>query len=145
MTTKGVTIPRKEVGMPKQESGNWKPYNVKALESNVSLVFRTGDIGKLNKPTYEFIHLDMGFIAHFNLQGFQCAYADLELFREMLQRSEHSHDPDYNLRWADRCEGDRDFIKWYGEAYCKSKAEGIRRIVAVARNQVEQLTLIERR
>ena len=125
--------------MPKD--GNWKPYNVDYLERNIREVFRTGDIGKLTKGTYEFITLHMGFIAHYDLHGFQCVYADLDLFREMLQRSEYSHDPDYNLEWADRKEGKYEpFIKWYGYAYCHSVAEGIRRIVKAAR-EPEQIRL----
>jgi hypothetical protein len=127
--------------MPKYEEGKWKPYNVDYLERNIRQVFRQGDIRLLTQETYRFITLNMGFIAHYDLQGFQCEYGDLELFREKLQTSEYSEDPDYNLRWADQCEFDRDFVKWYGEAYCKSEAEGIRRIVAVAHNQGEQLSL----
>jgi len=123
------------------KDGNWEPYNVDYLERNIRQVFRTGDIGKLTKGTYQFITLHMGFIAHYDLYGFQCAYADLELFREMLQRSEYSHDPDYNLNMADREETDRDFIKWYGYPYCHSVAEGIRRIVKVAQEQPEQRAL----
>ena len=117
-----------------EKAGNWKPHNVRALEQNVALVFRTGAIGKLNGATYRFIILDMGFIAHYDLRGFQSDYADLEHFRLMLQTSEYGSDPDYNLKWADQYEGDRDFLKWYGPAYCQSVSEGIRRVVAVARN-----------
>ena len=125
--------------MPK--NGNWEPYNVDYLERNIREVFRAGDIGKLTKGTYHFITLHMGFIAHYDLYGFQCAYADLDLFREMLQRSEYSHESDYNLKWADKEETDRDFLKWYGYPYCHSVAEGIRRIVKAAREQFEQRPL----
>lgn len=124
-----------------EKNGEWKPYNVKALEQNVALVFRTGDIHRLNKPTYAFIINHMGFIAHYDLIGFQCAYGDLDEFRERLQTSEYSKRLDYNLDWADRYEGDRDFNKWYGPAYCKSVAEGIRRVIVVARNQLQQPAL----
>ena len=125
--------------MPKD--GNWKPYNVDYLERNIREVFKTGDIHKLTKETYHFITLHMGFIAHYDLQGFQCEYADLDLFRRMLQTSEYSRDPDYNLQWADKQETDRDFLKWYGYPYCRSVAEGIRRIVEAAREQPEQRPL----
>lgn len=116
-----------------QKEGDWKPHNVKALEQNLALVFKAGDIHKLNKPSYTFIIDHMGFIAHYDLSGFQCEYAELDEFRERLQTSEYSKLPDYNLDWANRYEGDRDFNKWYGPAYCKSVAEGIRGIIAVAR------------
>lgn len=115
-----------------QEEGKWKPYNVDNLERNIKLVFKTGDIGKLNKPTYDFITLHMSFIAHYSLGGFQDVYEDLELFREKLLTSEYSEDQNYNLRWADRKESDRDFLRWYGEPYCHSVAEGIRRIIRAA-------------
>ena len=124
-----------------QKQGQWKPYNVKALERNVALVFRTGDIGKLNKPTYNFIIDHMGFIAHYSLIGFQGTYANLDEFRERLQTSEYSELLDYNLNWANNYEADRDFNKWYGAAYCKSVAEGIRHIIAVARNERKQAIL----
>ncbi len=127
--------------MPQQERGNWKPHNVKALGANAALVFRTGDIRRLNKVTYNFIILEMGFIAHYDLAGFKDAYRDLTMFREMLQTSEYSRDPDYNLRQATRYEHDRDFIKWYGERYCRSVAEGIRAIVAATRRQSKQQSL----
>ena len=123
------------------EKGKRPPYNVTALESNVSLVFRAGDIGKLNKPTYDFIILYMGFIAHYGLSGFQDAYSDLERFALSLQTSEYSRDPDYNLNLAERYERDEYFTREYGGAYYRSVAEGIRRIVAVARNRTSALAL----
>lgn len=125
------------------KDGTWSPHNVAFLKRNIQEVFRSGDIGKLSKATYEFIINDMHFIAHYSLLGFQDRYGDLDEFREMLQTSEYSRDPDYNLRWADQYEGDRDFNKWYGPAYCKSVADGIRAIVAVAR--AKQPALLERR
>lgn len=123
-----------------QKAGEWKPHNVKALEQNVALVFKTGDIGKLNKPTYTFIIDHMSFIAHYDLGGFQWEYADLDEFKERLQTSEYSKLLDHNLDWANRYEGDRDFNKWYGPAYCKSVAEGIRGIITIAR-QPQQAAL----
>ena len=124
-----------------QEKGNWKPYNVAHLERNITEVFRSGDIGKLSDTTYQFIILEMHFIAHYDLHGFRCVYADLDNFREMLQTGEHSRDLNYNLKWADQYEGDRQFNQWYGAAYCRSVANGIRRIVAAARNQGMQPAL----
>ena len=127
--------------MPQQERGNWKPHNVKLLGANAALVFRTGDIRKLNGVTYRFIIMQMHFIAHYDLDGFQCAYRDIGLFRRMLQTSEYSEHPDYNLNWATKYEHDPSFIKWYGEPYCRSVAQGIQAIVAAARQQSEQQTL----
>lgn len=124
-----------------QKQGEWKPYNVKFLERNIALVFRAGDIHKLNKYTYTFIINHMGFIAHYDLTGFHCRYANLDEFREKLQTSEYSNRLDYNLNWANKYEADPDFNKWYGAAYCQSVAEGIRHIIAVARNEHKQVGL----
>ncbi|GAI51394.1 unnamed protein product, partial [marine sediment metagenome] len=88
--------------MPKD--GDWKPYNVDYLERNIREVFRTGDIGKLTKATYQFITLHMGFIAHYSLYGFMDRYTDLDELRLNLQTSEYSRDPEYNLQWADKKE-----------------------------------------
>jgi len=126
----------------KQEDGNWKPYQLPPLERSIAAVFRTGDIGRLDKYTYKFIINNMGFIAHYDLYGFRSTYADLDEFRNCLQTSEYSGDPNYNLNWADRYEVDRDFLKWYGPAYCQSVAAGIRCIVAVARTQREQYAML---
>ena len=120
--------------MGKYEAGKWPPYNVKAIEQNIRLVMRTGDIKKLNGKTYHFITQHMGFIAHYDLGGFRDEYRNVEELKHKLQTSEMSLDLDYNLRWADKCEMDHQFVQWYGEAYCRSNAEGIRAIVAVARN-----------
>ena len=128
--------------MSQQESGNWKPYNVKAIVDNVALVMRTGDIHRLNKPAYDFINQQMGFIAHYDLGGFRSVYEDIDEFREKLQTSEHSRDTNYNDLWAIKCENDPQFIEWYGAAYCKSKADAIRGILAVARNQGTQMPLL---
>lgn len=120
-----------------QEKGNWKPYNVKAIVNNVELIFKAQDISKLNKPVYEFISQHMGFIAHYDLYGFQSVYEDLRDFAEKLQSGELSKDRDYNLNWADSIATDSQFREWYGEAYNKSKVEVIRGIVAVARKYQE--------
>jgi hypothetical protein len=119
--------------MPMPEKGKWKPYNVKAIINNVKLVFKNRDITKLNGPTYKFITLHMGFIAHYSLYGFQDSYQDIEKFAKRLQTSEYSDDHGYTLQRADRQGSDRDFDQWYGAAYNKSIAEAIRGIVEIAR------------
>lgn len=124
-----------------QEEGKWKPYNVEYLANNIRQVFKTGDIGKLTKATYEFIILHMSFIAHYDLGGFQSEYSDIALFRRALQTSEYSDDPEANLRWASKKETDRDFLKWYGYPYCHSVSEGIREIIKAAKEQTLQKPL----
>ena len=109
-----------------QEAGKWKPVNDKAIVSNIELVFKTGDISKLNKPTYEFVMNMSGFIAHYNLYGFQEYYTDLRDFsRDLLDAC-----TEYE---ANRDETDRDFVKWYGQDYCSSKARAKRGIADVVR------------
>jgi hypothetical protein len=122
-----------------QEKGNWQPYNVKAIVKNVEQVFKKSDIRYLKEATYKFIINDMGFIAHYDLGGFQSEYADLREFVVKLQTSEYSTQKESNLQEADRIESDPDFEKWYGKLYNKSKAEAIRGIVAVARKYEKEI------
>lgn len=117
---------------------NWAPYNVKALVRNVERVFKTASIEQLNMPTYQFITLHMGFIAHYNLPGFQDYYRDLRDFCQKLQTSEYSTDRDYNVKQSVRYEHRQD----YGEAYNQSIAQAIRGIVAVARQYSDQTEAI---
>lgn len=117
----------------KQETGNWKPYDVKRITNNIELVLKNQDIAKLNKQTYEFITLHMGFIAHFNLQGFQSSYSDLRLLCRKLQTAEYSDDKDYNLKTAERYRIDSDFKKWYGPDYNSSITDIIINIVGLVR------------
>ena len=125
--------------MPKLEAGKWPPYNVEALDQNIARVFFEEDIGKLNKPTYQFIIAHMGFIAHYDLRGFQGEYQDLDHFGPCSRRP-RVRDPNYNLQQAQRFENDRDFDKWYGQVYCHSVADGIRRIVKQARARTVRQT-----
>ena len=119
--------------MPRQEAGNWKPYNTKFITSNITSVFKNRDIHKLSKAAYQFISLHMGFIAHCNLYGFRDSYQDLEDFAKKLQTSEYSEsDHEHNMKWADKREGGS-FDDQGGHAYNVSIAETIRGIVAVAR------------
>lgn len=125
--------------MAKQEKGNWKPVNVKAIVNNVNLVFKSQDIGKLNKPTYEFIINDLGFIAHYNLQGFQSVYRDLRLFAVTLRTSEYSKNLDYNLAEANRQATDDFFKKSYGEAHQTSVAQAMIGIIEVAQKHFSKI------
>ena len=114
-----------------QEAGNWKPLNSKAIISNIELIFKNKDINKLNKPTYNFVMNLGGFIAHYDLNGFQYHYEDLRQFAEDLLNSCSKNDANYQL--------DDDFIKWYGKAYCQSEADainGIREVVLKYQNDV---------
>ncbi len=116
-----------------------KPVNVSAIERNINLVFKYGDIGKLSTPTYKLIIGHMGFIAHYSLQGFQNLYSDLRQFARTLQTSEYSNDFNYNLKWAKRLETDPDYTKSYGRDYVLSVSSAIRSIVDTAKKYYPML------
>ncbi len=106
--------------MARQEKGNWNPYNSKAIIHNIELIFSTGNIEKLNNPTYHFVYLLSGFIANYNLHGFQETYRDLRLFAKDLLDACGENEERRNLEsW---------FVQEYGKAYCQSKADTIRGI-----------------
>ena len=115
------------------------PVNIPAKEKNINLIFKSGKIRKLNNSTYKFIIASMGFIAHYDLQGFQSNYANLKYFAQKLQTSEYSNDLNYNLKWADRFETDPDHTRFYGRAYVVSVSSAIRKIVAIARKYYPML------
>lgn len=115
-----------------QQQGNWKPYNVKAILNNVELIYKTNNITKLNKPTYQFISLLSGFIAHYDLYGFQNYYEDVRQLAEELSC-------DFFLSDATRDETDSDFAKWYGYEYNHSKAEIKRGLVKLSRQYLPSL------
>jgi len=94
---------------------NWKPINTRALLNNLNLVLKTGDINKLNKPTYTHISLMSGFIAHYDLHGFRGYYeCTSDLIRD-LANSADFRNPEREIR-------DPWFAKEYGKEYCQSKA-----------------------
>jgi hypothetical protein len=80
----------------------WQPYNVKAITNNIKLIFKTGDINKLNGPTYKVISLYMGFIAHYGLNGFRGTYnGKLALFARNLITGEGGiHNYGKNANWG---------------------------------------------
>lgn len=121
--------------MAKNEKGNWPPYNARAIEQNIRLVMKTGDIRKLNGKTYHVIYQHMSFIAHYSLAGFQDEYQDVEEFRRKLQTSEMSRDYNYTTLQAVREETDSNFNTWYGPAYQKSKVAAMKAIVKAARTR----------
>ena len=107
--------------------------NQKFIISNVKSVFKHRDIDKLSKASYQFIITYMGFIAHYDLGGFQAIYQNLDVFAERLQTSEYSCDLDYNLHHAKRYITDTYFAKDYGKEYIESVSETIKGIVEISR------------
>ena len=111
----------------------------KRIVRNIKKIAEEKNIDFLTKPTYQFITLKLGFIAHYNRFGFVEVYRDLRKFFYRLQTSEYSNDEDYNLRWADRQENDSDFKKWYGEQNQKNTAWTIREIVRIAKQYEKEI------
>ncbi len=117
----------------------WKPYNVKAIVNNVKLVFRTGDIEKLNGTAYRFIILYMGFIAHYDIYGFKAAYSKRPglLARNLLMSEGYSNDLNYNYKAArQHLEG-----RWReqgGMIYQKSVGETMLGILAAANDFLQR-------
>lgn len=116
----------------KQEKGNWKPYNVKYILRNVELVFKSKDSKKLNKVGYGFLYLMSGFIAHYDLHGFQYYYRDLRLLINDLNPESLRND-------AYRDETDRDFNEWYGKSYNKSKADVKRGLADLSEKYADEI------
>jgi len=115
-----------------EKAGNWKAINSQAIINNIESVFKNNDINKLNNPTYSFVANLSGFIAHYNLGGFQDNYRDLRSFAQNLLGACTKGE-------AYRLGEDRDFIKWYGVAYCQSEADainGIRQVVLKYQNKI---------
>lgn len=109
-----------------------KPYNSKAIVNNINLVFKTGNIEKLNNPTYKFVYLLSGFIAHYNLYGFRSEYSDLRTFaRDLLYSCSQEEER--------RAVGNWD-IGGYGKEYCQSKADAIRGIREVVMKYQDKIT-----
>ena len=67
----------------------WSCFNPARIINNLTLIFKTNDITKLKKSTYKFLNLMSGFIAHYNLYGFQDYYKDLrDLIRDLKESSD---------------------------------------------------------
>jgi hypothetical protein len=101
-----------------------KIYNSKAIARNIETVLKTGDSSKLNKPTYDWLYLLSGFIAHYDLAGFLSYYQDVELLvndlRGALPIERDLCIRDLNDTGHDN--PDRDY-NGYGKQYCQSKLD----------------------
>lgn len=67
------------------------PNQVTRIVNNVSNVINSGDITKLTKQSYRFLMLCSGFIAHYDIYGFQDVYQDTqELKADLLTFKENN-------------------------------------------------------
>ena len=60
------------------------------------------DINRLNSRGYKFLHLAVGFIAHYNLDGFKGYYEDNSLVQDIIDNAAHN-------QWRNFQPGDRDY------------------------------------
>lgn len=101
-----------------------KPLNSKAILKNLELVLKTNNIEKLNGPTYNFLYLMSGFIAHYNINGFKCEYRDLRKLVNDLDSSMDTRD------WT-RYVSDSYFSTGENAPYYFSKASVLQEIPAL--------------
>jgi len=65
-------------------------------------VFTSGNIEFLNKPTYNFLYLASGFIAHYNLFGFRDYYSNVEeLKNDILMNKMNNQWGNFSIRDKD--------------------------------------------
>jgi len=57
-----------------------------AVIKNFKEVIETGNIDKMSKELYEFLHLHCGFIAHYDINGFKATYKSPRDFAEVFIR-----------------------------------------------------------
>lgn len=101
------------------------PIDTRNVLRNIEIVLKTGDIAKLNGTAYRFLYLMQGFIAHYDLHGFQDYYSDVaDLVRDIRQSAD--------LTYAERYATDSFFVA-KDTPYYRSKYEtlvGLRELVA---------------
>jgi len=110
-----------------------KPHNVKSILNNIEKVFKNNDIELLNERGYNFLYLMSGFIAHYNLYGFQGHYSDL---RDLLNKIEGSIPIEKDMAQRDV---DDPKHNGYGLPYCKSKLDivnGLKSIVEKYKDKI---------
>lgn len=70
------------------------------------------DIWKLNKRGYKLLYLASGFIAHYNLRGFQCTYETPWILRADILANWK------NNQWLNFSPADRDYAYYRAKAVC---------------------------
>jgi len=118
--------------LPSEKPWAFSTTKVRRISKNVRQVFKHSDIRRLNKEAYNLIILHMGFIAHYNLYGFQDEYANVHEFARTLLTSEYSRDPRDTTNRAARIEEQYKHEEGK-EVYGKRTAQTIRAIILAAR------------
>ena len=89
------------------------------IVANLRKVFATGEISHLTNASYKFLYLCSGFIAHYNLHGFQCEYSNVNDLKAQLARNYRAN------QWRNFTPNDRDY------AYMMQKRDIYNRICAL--------------
>jgi ribonuclease HIII len=55
---------------------------IKLIVNNIVKVIKTGNSSLLSKQAYNYLYPASGFIAHYNIYGFQNVYKNTELLRQ---------------------------------------------------------------
>lgn len=115
----------------KNDRGNWAPVNVASVLRNVETVFKTRDSSKLSKVSYNRLYLLGGFIAHYDLGGFQHAYSETSRLAKDILSAYEVNSPEHYMQDC--------FIRDYGQAYCQSEHDLARNLKTLAAHYLPQL------
>ena len=106
-----------------------KPINSRTVLNNIELVFKTNDIKKLNKPTYNFLMNVSGFIAHYNLYGFQGVYSNVADLINKLANTDLQWGIDHYSTYG---------VEQYGKEFGESKTEVYRGLIELVKKYKKQ-------
>ena len=82
----------------RHDKGNWPVVNVKSVLASVERVFKTRDTSKLTKAAYQRLYLLSGFIAHYDLGGFQHAYRETSRLAKDILSAYEVNNPDHYMQ-----------------------------------------------
>ena len=71
-----------------------------AVIKNFKEVIETRNIDKMNKELYEFLNLNCGFIAHYNINGFKDTYRNFRDFADIFIRHFDRNHPYFSQIYA---------------------------------------------
>ena len=75
----------------------------KNILNNITNVFKSKDINKLNGSGYHYLYLLSGFIAHYDINGFKSHYTDLRtLINDILSSDAESDIKNLVLSFSDQ-------------------------------------------
>ena len=115
----------------KYEKGNWPAVNVKSVLASMERVFKTRDSSKLTKVAYNRLYLLGGFIAHYDLGGFQHHYSRTSELAKDILSSYEVNNPNHYMQES--------FVRDYGQAYCQSEYDLARNLKTCAAHYLPEL------